>query len=39
MVPPYSGRRRTRDSEDAQLGMVWPREDIDDIIDGGKFDE
>jgi hypothetical protein len=35
----YSGRLRTRNSEDAQLGMVWPREDIDDIIDGAKFDE
>jgi hypothetical protein len=35
----YSGRLHTKDQSDAQLGMVWPAEDIDDIIDGRKLDE
>lgn len=35
----YSGRRHTHSSSDAQLGMVWPRQNIEDIIDVGKRDE
>jgi hypothetical protein len=35
----YSGRRYTKDPSDAQLGMVWPPGDIDDIIDGAQFDK
>jgi hypothetical protein len=34
----YSGRLRTNDKEDAQLGMVWPADDIDNIIDLAKYD-
>jgi hypothetical protein len=35
----YSGRLHTKANTDAQLGMVWPGRIIDEIIDGGKFDE
>ena len=35
----YSGRLHTKDPSDAQLGMVWPPEDIDDIIDGSEYDK
>ena len=35
----YSGRLYTKDPGDAQLGMVWPLEDINDIIDGAKLDQ
>jgi Trypsin-like peptidase domain len=35
----YSGRRYTKDPSDAQIGMVWPPEDIDDIIDGAQIDK
>jgi hypothetical protein len=34
----YSGRLRTNDKEDVQLGMVWPADDIDNIIDVAKRD-
>jgi Trypsin-like peptidase domain len=34
----YSGRLHTNDKEDAQLGMVWPADDIDNIIDAAKRD-
>lgn len=35
----YSGRRQTKDESDAQLGIVWPRSCIEDIIAGNKLDE
>ena len=35
----YSGRLHTDDPSDAQIGMVWPAEDIDDIIDGAQYDK
>ncbi len=35
----YSGRLYTKDPANAQLGMVWPLADINDIIDGAKLDE
>jgi trypsin-like peptidase len=35
----YSGRLHTNDPSDAQLGMVWPPEDIDNIIDCAEFDK
>jgi hypothetical protein len=35
----YSGRRHTKDERDAQLGMVWPRRCIEEIIIGNKRDE
>jgi hypothetical protein len=34
----YSGRLRTNDKEDAQLGVVWPASDIENIIDAAKYD-
>jgi hypothetical protein len=34
----YSGRLHTRDSLDAQLGIVWPRSLIEEIIDGEERD-
>jgi hypothetical protein len=34
----YSGRFHTKNPEDAQLGMVWPVRDIQDIVDGAKLD-
>lgn len=34
----YSGRLHTVDPSDAQLGMVWPATDIDDIIDAAQLD-
>jgi hypothetical protein len=34
----YSGRLSTFDKEDAQLGMVWPADDIENIIDAAKYD-
>jgi hypothetical protein len=30
---------RTKDQSDAQLGMVWPAEDINNIIDAAKHDQ
>jgi len=35
----YSGRRYTKDQSDAQLGLVWPRHCIEEIIVGNKRDE
>jgi hypothetical protein len=35
----YSGRLHTTDQTDTQLGMVWPVEDIQEIIWGKKVDE
>jgi hypothetical protein len=35
----YSGRLNTKDPNDAQLGMVWPVEDIEDIIAVSKLDK
>jgi hypothetical protein len=35
----YSGRLYTSDRTDAQLGMVWPVDDIPEVIWGKKFDE
>jgi Trypsin-like peptidase domain len=35
----YSGRRKTEDSSDAQLGMVWMRRDVEDIVTMQKLDE
>jgi hypothetical protein len=35
----YSGRRHTKDTSDAQLGMVWPEFYINEIIAGGRRDE
>jgi hypothetical protein len=35
----YSGRRYTNDPNDAQLGIVWPRSCIEDIIAGNRPDE
>ena len=35
----YSGRLHTKDPSDAQIGMVWPAEDIEEIIGGAKLDE
>jgi hypothetical protein len=35
----YSGRRHTKDPNDAQLGMVWPRSWIEEIIMGQKRGE
>jgi hypothetical protein len=34
----YSGRLHTKDKTDAQIGMVWPVEDIQEIIWGQKRD-
>ncbi|MBR0899107.1 trypsin-like peptidase domain-containing protein [Bradyrhizobium tropiciagri] len=34
----YSGRRHTNDPSDAQLGMVWPVHDIQEVIIGKKLD-
>jgi hypothetical protein len=34
----YSGRLRTKDSTDAQIGVVWPAEFINEIIAGNKRD-
>jgi hypothetical protein len=34
----YSGRLATTDQYDAQLGMVWPTQLLDEIIAGGKVD-
>ncbi len=34
----YSGRLYTTDGSDAQLGVVWPVEDIENIISGEKLD-
>jgi hypothetical protein len=34
----YSGRLHTNDKEDVQLGMVWPADDIENIIDLAKQD-
>jgi hypothetical protein len=34
----YSGRLHTDDPSDAQIGMVWPASDIDDIIDAAQLD-
>jgi hypothetical protein len=34
----YSGRRHTKDPSDAQLGMVWPVNDIQEVIIGKKLD-
>lgn len=34
----YSGRRHTKDSSDAQLGMVWPVDDIREVISGKMLD-
>jgi hypothetical protein len=34
----YSGRFHTKNPEDAQLGMVWPERDIEDILDGETLD-
>lgn len=35
----YSGRRQTKDKDDAQLGIVWPKSCIDDIIAGNMNDQ
>lgn len=35
----YSGRRYTKNDSDAQLGIVWPRRCIEEIIIGNKRDE
>jgi hypothetical protein len=35
----YSGRLYTKDKDDAQLGMVWPVEDIEEVIVGQKRDQ
>lgn len=35
----YSGRLHTSEKTDAQLGMVWPVQDIEEVIDGQKLDE
>ena len=35
----YSGRLHTKNKEDAQLGMVWPVEDIEEVIIGQKIDQ
>ena len=35
----YSGRLQTKDANEVQLGMVWPPEDIQEIIDGHKWDK
>ena len=34
----YSGRLHTNDQTDAQLGMVWPVKDIEEVIWGKKLD-
>jgi len=34
----YSGRRETRDKEDAQLGIVWPRQLIAEIVTAQTLD-
>lgn len=34
----YSGRLHTKDQTDAQLGMVWPVEDIEEVIIGKRID-
>ena len=34
----YSGRLHTKDSEDAQLGRVWPELFISEIIEAGTYD-
>lgn len=34
----YSGRLHTKNTEDAQLGIVWPKEDIEEIIVAAKLD-
>lgn len=28
----YSGRRHTKDPSDAQIGMVWMKSDVDDLV-------
>jgi hypothetical protein len=35
----YSGRLHTSDQTDAQLGMVWPVEDIEEVIIGKTIDD
>lgn len=35
----YSGRLRTKNPMDAQLGMVWPIEDIEEVVIGKKLDD
>lgn len=35
----YAGRLHTKDPTDAQLGMIWPIEDIEEIVDGAKPDQ
>jgi S1-C subfamily serine protease len=35
----YSGRLHTKDQTDAQLGMVWPVEDIEEVIIGKRIDD
>ena len=35
----YSGRLATKNPSDAQIGIVWPGEFIDEIIAGAKRDE
>jgi hypothetical protein len=35
----YSGRLHTRNPSDAQIGMVWPAEVINEIIAGNRIDE
>ncbi|WP_027545315.1 hypothetical protein [Bradyrhizobium sp. WSM2254] len=34
----YSGRRHTKNESDVQLGLVWPRNCIEEIIIGNKRD-
>jgi hypothetical protein len=35
----YSGRLRAKDPFDAQMGVVWPAEFINEIIAGNKRDK
>ena len=35
----YSGRLYTADQTDAQLGMVWPVEDIEEVVAGKRIDD
>jgi hypothetical protein len=35
----YSGRLAAQDAMDAQVGMVWPRNLLEELIAGGKLDE
>jgi hypothetical protein len=39
LIGVYSGRLWTRNSSDAQIGIVWPTYHIDAIINGRKIDE